>query len=142
MIILDTNVVSEPLKPAFDERVANWLDRQKARALYLTAITAAELLSGAEKLQPGRRRSELETKISAILNRFGEERILPFDLLAARFFGVLVLRARAAGVGIAPMDAQIAAIAASRGYVVATRDTAPFVAAGVPVLNPWDGPHA
>ncbi|MHB1304487.1 MAG: PIN domain-containing protein [Acidiphilium sp.] len=137
MIILDTNVVSEPLKPAASEAVIAWLDRQDPSSLYLTAITLAELLLGLELLPLGRRRSDLEARIGSLLNEFLPDRILPFDPMAARFHAPLSARARDAGRAISLADGQIAAIAAMRGYAVATRDTAPFIAAGVAVIDPW-----
>ena len=138
MIILDTNLISEPLKPAPEARVTQWLDGQRQEQLFLTVISAAELLAGVEQMPLGRKRSALEDKIATVLHRFGEKRILAFDLPAARAYAVLRARAREAGFGITAMDAQIAAIAASRGFAVATRDTVPFIAAGVKVINPWD----
>lgn len=115
-----------------------WLDRQDITTLYLTTVNLAELLLGIELLPLGLRRSKLEARIGDVLNAFGERRILAFDAQAARFFAVLVARARAAGYAIAVADGQIAAIAAAHGFAVATRDTTPFIAAGVPVIDPWN----
>jgi predicted nucleic acid-binding protein len=138
VIILDTNVLSEPMKADGNAAVAAWLDRQIVETLYLTTVNLAELLLGVELMPLGMRRSRLEARIGDVINAFGEARTLPFDAQAARFFAVLVGRARLAGHAIAVADAQIAAIAAAHGFSVATRDTAPFVAAGVPVINPWN----
>jgi hypothetical protein len=118
--------------------VAAWLDRQDIDTLYLTTINLAELLLGVELLPRGKRRSTLEARIGDVVNAFDGQRILSFDVRAARLFAILVARARAAGSAISVADGQIAAIAASHGYSVATRDTAPFIAAGVPIINPWE----
>jgi predicted nucleic acid-binding protein len=137
MIVLDTNVLSEPMRADGNPVVANWLDRQIVDTLYLTTVNLAELLLGIELMPLGTRRSRLEARIGEIIAVFGERRMLVFDARAARLFAVLVARARAAGHAIAVADGQIAAIAAAHGFSVATRDTAPFIAAGVPVIDPW-----
>jgi predicted nucleic acid-binding protein len=100
-------------------------------------VNLAELLLGIELLPLGLRRSKLKARIDKIVNVFGERRTLVFDARATRFVAVLVARARAAGYAIAVADGQIAAIAAAHGFSVATRDTAPFVAAGISVIDPW-----
>jgi predicted nucleic acid-binding protein len=138
MIVLDTNVLSEPMKTNGNTAVAAWLDHQVIENLYLTTINVAELLLGVELLPIGKRRSALEARIGEVINSFDGSRILPFDVQAARYFAILVARAQAVGCKIAVADGQIAAIAASRGFSVATRDTAPFIAAGIPVINPWN----
>lgn len=137
MIVLDTNVLSEPMRADGNPVVANWLDRQVVDTLYLTTVNLAELLLGIELMPFGVRRSRLEARLGEIIDVFGERRMLAFDARAARLFAVLVARARAGGHAIAVADGQIAAIAAAHGFSVATRDTAPFVAAGVPVIDPW-----
>lgn len=138
MIIVDTNVLSEPLRTDGNPAVVAWLDRQIADTLYLTTINLAELLLGIALMPLGWRRSRLEARIGEVISVFGERRILAFDVRAARLFAVLVARARAGGHAIAVADGQIAAIAAAHGFSVATRDTEPFIAAGVPVVDPWD----
>jgi len=138
MIVLDTNVLSEPMRPDGNPAVAAWLNRQRSETLYLTTVNLAELLLGVELLSLGQRRSRLEARIAEVVATFGDRRILGFDTQSARLFAVLVARARAAGHSIATADGQIAAIAAARGFSVATRDTAPFIAAGVPVIDPWN----
>ncbi len=138
MIVLDTNVLSEPMRADGNPAVAAWLDRQIADTLYLTTINLAELLLGLELMPLGLRRSGLEARIAEVINTFGERRTLVFDARVARLFAVMVARARAAGHAIAVADGQIAAIAAAHGFSVATRDTAPFIAAGIPVIDPWN----
>jgi toxin FitB len=137
MIILDTNVISEAMKLAPDTRVREWLDRQASDTLYLTAITQAELLFGVASLPSGKRKDRLAVLVSGFEILFAE-RILAFDSDAARHYGELAATARAAGRGFPTPDGYIAAIAASHGFAVATRDAAPFVAVGVAVIDPWN----
>lgn len=137
MIVLDTNVVSEPLRPAPAPQVLAWLDRQAPATLYLTAVNVAELLEGVARLPEGRCRAELEAALATRVLPLFAGRVLPFDEAAAFGFARLYARARAGGHALGLADAQIAAIAASRGFAVATRDAAPFVAAGVAVVDPW-----
>jgi toxin FitB len=138
MIVLDTNVVSEPMKSRGNPAVTAWLDRQVADTLYLTATSLSELLVGIELLPPGRRKSGLDAALAGLVAELFGSRILPFDQQAAMIYAPLIGRARAKGHAITVADGQIAAIAAARGFTVATRDTAPFLAAGVPVMNPWE----
>jgi predicted nucleic acid-binding protein len=138
MIVLDTNVVSEPMRARGNPAVTAWLDRQVADTLYLTATSLSELLVGIELLPPGRRKSGLDAALAGLVAELFGSRILPFDQQAAMIYASLVGRARAKGHAITAADGQIAAIAAARGFTVATRDTAPFLAAGVPVMNPWE----
>jgi predicted nucleic acid-binding protein len=136
MIILDTNVVSETLRRQPSPAVQTWLDEQIAETLYLTSVTLAELLYGVYALPAGRRRDELNRAVEGIAELYAA-RTLPFDARAARRHADLAARARAAGRGLPTPDAYIAAIAAASGFCVASRDTAPFEAAGVAVINPW-----
>lgn len=138
MIILDTNVVSEPMKPDGAPGVQAWLDEQLAETLYLTTISLSELLLGVEILPDGKRKEGLAAAVQASLMEVFGSRILPFDQQAATMYAKCVSRARASGRAISIADAQIAAIAAVHSFTVATRDTPPFVAAGVPVVNPWE----
>ena len=138
MIVLDTNVISEPMKPGADPAVQAWLDRQDAETLYLTATTLSELLFGMEALRAGRRKRGLAAAIEQLLDRLFGERILAFDRSAAVAYAAMVSRAAARGLAISVPDGQIAAVAAVHGFSVATRDTGPFRAAGVPVINPWE----
>jgi predicted nucleic acid-binding protein len=138
MIILDTNVVSEPLRPAPDPAVLAWLDRQQPATLYLTAVNVAELLAGVEALPVGKRRATLEAAIGGQVLSLFDGRILPFDLLAARAFARLNAAAQAAGQTIGFADCAIAAIAAAHGFAVATRNVRDFSATGVELINPWD----
>lgn len=137
MIVLDTNVISEGMRPWPDERVLTWLDRQEIADLWLTSIGAAELHAGIAKLGHGARRTALATEIGATLDDF-QGRILPFDAEAAFIYGELAgpLLAKKAHYGI--LDYQIAAIALLHGATIATRNTKDFIDTGVPLINPWD----
>ncbi len=136
MIVLDTNVISEPLKPRPNSSVIDWLDQQAVETLYITAVSFAELLVGIEMLPSGKRKTGLAASLEALLERLFGPRILPFDRAAATQYAQIFSRTRkSATISIA--DAQIAAIAALHGFSVATRDVDPFRAAGVAVINPW-----
>ncbi|MEW6486939.1 MAG: type II toxin-antitoxin system VapC family toxin [Thermodesulfobacteriota bacterium] len=137
MIVLDTNVVSEAMKPQPHPAVQTWLDAQAAETLYLSSVTLAELLFGIGTLPAGRRRDALAQVLEGLLELF-EDRVLAFDADAARHYAGLAVSARAAGKGLPTPDGYIAAIAAARGFTVATRDVAPFQAAGLAVINPWE----
>ena len=138
MIILDTNVVSEPLKPAPSQAVLDWLDRQAPETLYLTAVSLAELLAGIEALPKGRRRLELEQAMTAQILPLFEGRILPFDVKAAEAIGKVSAGAQAVDNTIGFADGAIAAIASAQGFALATRNVRHFKGAGVELMNPWD----
>lgn len=137
MIILDTNVVSEAMKPEPDPSVRAWLNKQSAETLYLSSITLAELLFGLAAMPNGKRRDMLSEALDGLMQLF-RDRVLPFDTNAARKYAELAAAARIAGCGFPVPDGYIAAIAASQGYRVASRDTMPFEAANVEVVNPWE----
>jgi predicted nucleic acid-binding protein len=137
MILLDTNVVSEPMRTKPDRNVLAWLDAQAAESLYLTTISLAELLLGIASLPTGKRRKALAAALEKQIVALFGERVVPFDISGAETYPGIVTRARRHGHLIAVADAQIAAIAASRRFIVATRDEAPFQAAGIPIINPW-----
>ena len=136
MIVLDTNVVSEAMKPEPHPAVRDWLNEQAAQTLYLSSVTLAELLFGIAALAQGRRKDRLTLALDGLLGLF-KDRVLPFDTDAARHYADLAVTARSAGRGFPTPDGYIAAIAASRGFIVASRDTAPYEAAQVTVINPW-----
>lgn len=136
MILLDTNVISEAIKPTPHPQVHDWLNRQFAETLFLSSITVAELVFGIGILPPGQRRTMLEARIDTLLDAF-EDRILPFDTLAARHYAGLAVTARAAGQGFPLPDGYIAAIAAAHDFAVASRDPSAFRASGLTVIDPW-----
>ncbi|MGF9562360.1 type II toxin-antitoxin system VapC family toxin [Neorhizobium sp. JUb45] len=137
MIILDTNVISEVAKTDAHHQVQAWIDRQQRRSLYATAISLGEIMFGIERLPEGHRKSALRQGMQQILQRYLAGRILSFDERAARIYGRIVAYASVHGKTVHIADGQIAAIAQAHHFTVATRDTAPFVAAGVSVINPW-----
>lgn len=136
MILVDTNVISEPLRMAPEIRVVEWIDAQPIETLYLSAITVAELRFGVASLPSGRRRTGLRDSLETRVLPMFAGRVLPFDLAASHAYGELMARAREVGLAIGASDGYIAATAAANGMVVATRDTAPFQAARVPFINP------
>jgi len=136
MIVLDTNVVSEVMKPSPHPAVRAWLNDQTAETLYLSSITLAELLFGISALPAGKRKDMLTQALDGLLGLF-RNRVLSFDPDAARYYAELATTAKAAGRGFPTPDGYIAAIAASHGFIVASRDTAPYEAAGISVINPW-----
>ena len=138
MIILDTNVVSEPLKPSPEPAVLDWLDRQAPETLYLTTVNLAELLAGIEALPQGRRRTKLHQALTAHMMPLFKGRILPFDEKAAEAFALINAGAKAAGNSMSFADGAIAAIASAHGFLLATRNVRDFKGAGVEVINPWD----
>lgn len=137
MILLDTNVISEPLKSAADLNVLAWIDAQIIETLYLSTISLAELRFGIAVLPDGKRRDTLTVSLERRVVPLFAGRILSFDEAASQAYATLRTRARAAGQAIAPADGYIAAIAASQGFAIATRDTSPFEAAKLTVINPW-----
>lgn len=137
MIILDTNVVSEALKPLSEPRVIDWMNDQLASTLYTTSVTLAEMLIGIELLPEGKRKQSLNMMLAEVSGRLFADRILPFEASAAKRMAEVNRLAVSKGYNIMFADCQIAAIAALHGFAVATRDEAPFRAAGVPIINPW-----
>ena len=137
MIVLDTNVVSEAMKPEPNHAVRAWLNDQSADTLYLSSVTLAELLFGIGALPAGKRKDMLAQALDGLMLLF-RDRVLPFDADAARQYAELAVTAKTSGRGFPTPDGYIAAIAASRGFIVASRDTAPYEAAGIPVINPWE----
>jgi predicted nucleic acid-binding protein len=136
MIVLDTNVVSEAMKPEPNPAVRAWLNNQVAETLYLSSVTLAELLFGIGALPVGKRKDMLAQALDGLMGLF-RDRVLPFDADAARHYAELAVIAKAGGRGFPTPDGYIAAITVSRGFIVASRDTAPYEAAGVQFINPW-----
>jgi toxin FitB len=138
VIVLDTNVISEPLKPSADPVAVAWLDGQPKESLYLCAPVLMEVMLGIALLPAGRRKGAFAAAAQTLLANYFADRFLPFEREAAVTYASLVSRASAKGLAVSVADGQIAAIAAIHGLAVATRDTAPFLAAGVSVINPWE----
>lgn len=137
MIVLDTNVMSEMLNPAPDASVEAWLAAQPPASIFTTAITQAEIFFGLRLLPDGKRRTELEAAIRPIFTEDFEDRVLSFDPQAAEIYARIAVVRRQAGRPISQFDAQIAAIALSRGAALATRNVADFAGIGLTIRNPW-----
>jgi len=137
MILVDTNVISEPMRDVSNNRVIKWIDAQAVETLFLSAISVAEVRFGIAVLPSGKRRERLHDRLVADLLPLFAGRILPFDLAASNAYAKLMAHARSAGKTIFGADGYIAAIAASNGFSIATRNASPFEAAGLTVINPW-----
>ncbi|AHF87935.1 type II toxin-antitoxin system VapC family toxin [Rhizobium sp. 25PS6] len=137
MIVLDTNVISELLTPAPNVGVIEWLGAQHPLSVFTTAITEAEILYGLRLLPHGRRRNDLEAAVLPIFNEDMSGRVLPFDRDAADVYAIIATDRRKAGRPISQFDAQIAAIAISRGASLATRNVSDFEGIGLQIINPW-----
>ena len=138
MIILDTNVLSELMRPKPSGRVTAWVRKQPATDLFTTSITEAEIFYGIELLPQGKRREGL---LVAAESMFAEDlagRIFAFESDAARFFAAIAAQCYALGRPISHADAQIAAIARMRGATLATRNIADFKDCGIEVIDPWN----
>ncbi|MBV9993156.1 MAG: type II toxin-antitoxin system VapC family toxin [Alphaproteobacteria bacterium] len=137
MIILDTNVLSEPARPRPSEAVIGWLNAQARADVFTTAVTEAEILLRVELMPAGRRRNTLTEQVRRTFDEDFHGRVLPFDSVAARAYATLVASRQKAGKPLQDADAQIAAIALSRGASVATRNVGHFSGCGLDIINPW-----
>lgn len=139
MIVVDTNVISEPMRPAGNPNVERWLDSEMAAGrLFLASTSLGELLSGMGRMPLGKRRAELEIKLELELRTRFRRRVLAFDEAAARAYALITERARTRGIAVSIADGQIAAIAETNDMIVATRDVKPFRGVGLRVINPWE----
>jgi hypothetical protein len=139
MIILDTNVISELMRPRPCPQVVGWVAKQAATELATTSITEAEVLYGIEVLKKSKRRDQLLAAAEAMFAEDFAGRIFAFDSDAARNFAEIAAGRRALGRPISHPDAQIAAIAKTRGAILATRNGADFADCGLDVIDPWNG---
>ncbi len=137
MIILDTNVVSELMRPIPSSKVLDWVAGQVSQNLYLSTVSQAELPYGIEILPPGGRRDRLLEAVEAMLREDFERRILPFDSAAPQAYPVIAAARRAAGRPINHADCQIAAIARCRAVSVAMRGADDFEGTGIELINLW-----
>lgn len=137
MILLDTNVISEPLRPSPQARVAEWIDAQPLETLYLSTMTVAELRAGVALMPAGKRRAALHECLEERVLPMFAGRVLPFDMACTNAYAELMARVRTAGSGIETADACIAAVALANRFIVATRDKNPFLAIGLTVIDPW-----
>jgi len=137
MIILDTNVLSEAVRPQPDEAVMRWLRFTPGDDLFTTAITEGEMRYGAARLPAGRNRREREAQIERIFAVRFAGCVLPFDTRAAQVFPNVILSMQRQRRSHSFPDAQIAAIALAHGAAVATRNVEHFEHTGVQIINPW-----
>jgi predicted nucleic acid-binding protein len=136
VIVLDTNVVSELMRPNPDATVIAWLRRQPPHQLATTAVTVAELQFGIARLPKGRRSTTLARKLSQTLGAFPEQ-ILAFEAQAAAAYGTIAAAHEKTGWPMAALDAEIAAICHVRSAMLATRNVKDFDGCGVTTINPW-----
>jgi predicted nucleic acid-binding protein len=135
MILLDTNVLSELMRPEPDAVVLQWMAAQ-TDALYVTALSYAEILFGIELLPKGRRRQRLGEQAAAMFAEDFAGRILGFDHATAPAYAAIAAKRQKAGQRVSPIDGMIAAIAHVHGATIVTRD-GDFSGCGVPLINPW-----
>lgn len=139
-VLLDTNVVSELLRPAPNPAVESGVADHAAADLHFSAVGEAELCYGVALLPAGRRRDALASVVEAILREDFEDRVLPFDSRAAREYADIAASRRTAGRPVAPADCQIAAIARSRDLMIATRNVRDFADMEIELVDPWAAP--
>jgi len=140
VIVLDTNVISEMMRPTPNPTVATWLSAQPASSLFTTTVNQAEILYGLKLMPSTRRRSLLQAAVADMFATDLAGRILSFDHAAAQAYAEIAAARRKAGRPIAQFDAQIAAIAWSRDASVATRNATDFEGCGIGVIDPWREP--
>lgn len=138
MIILDTNIISEMMKPEPLSKVVSWLDQQEAIHLYVTTVSIAEISYGLNVLPDGKKRSSLTDAFHKTISLAFESRIINFDIDAAYLYGKIMADRRRLGRPLSVPDGQIAAIAISNGYSVATRNINDFIDCQVNVINPFE----
>lgn len=137
MIILDTNVLSELMKPRPSAAVVRWTAAHHATSLHTTSVTQAEILHGILLLPKGKRRDDLESAATAMFAEDFAGRILPFGSEEAGMYAEIASDRSRAGRPISHFDAQIAAIARAHRAELATRNIADFAGCGVTLLDPW-----
>ena len=137
MVVLDTNVVSELMRDDPHADVLVWLDERPTRELFVTAVTEAEVWTGIAFLPEGKRRSGIAEAADRAFRGLFAGRVLPFDSDAARAYAEIAAARRAAGRPVSQADAQIAAIARSRGMALATRNIRDFASTGIDLVDPW-----
>jgi toxin FitB len=137
VIVLDTNVVSELMRQVPNDEVVRWVDRYPADEVFITAVTAAELAYGVERMPDGQRKTALAVKVSELLTEDLQGQVLPFDGVAAVYYGEIAAAREEQGSPISMADAQIAAICRRFAGCLATRNIKDFVDTGIAQLNPW-----
>jgi toxin FitB len=137
MIVLDTNVISELMRPDAEPRVARWVNQMPRAQLFTTAVCRAEIMTGIAQEPPGRRRDQLAEAADRVFRTDLPGRVLPFDAAAADEYAEIFPHRRRIGRPAKPLDTMIAAIARSHGAIVATRNVADFTDCGIELINPW-----
>lgn len=137
MIVLDTNVLSEFMRPQPDERVVAWLNRQSRSNLFTTAVTRGEMLYGVMILPDGQRKTRLQQEVTAIFAVDMAGRVLPYDEAAADAHAAIAAARRTQGRPVGQSDVMIAGIARSHGATLATRNVRDFEGCGIPLVDPW-----
>lgn len=140
MFILDTNIISELMKPSPDKSLVAWLDRQVTQNLFITSISVAEIHYGLGILAAGQRRSKLEKAFNAVIDTAFNHRVLKFDKDTAKLYGVIMSGRKRLGKPMSAMDGQIAAITQSYTYALVTRNTRDFLECDITLLNPFNNP--
>jgi predicted nucleic acid-binding protein len=137
MILLDTNVISEAMRPSPEPAVMAWLKSQNRAELWTCTIVVAEIYSGLDLMSTGKRQRQLFERAELMFGEFFGARILAFDLPAARAYGAVLKARQSQGLPIDEMDALLAATALANGAALATRNVAHFQSCGIHILNPW-----
>ena len=137
MIVVDTNVISELMRPRPDSAVVNWVRRRDQREFYTTSVTLAEIRYGIARLDAGRRKESYTSAADEIFANF-DEHVLPFDRVAAVQYAAVVSARDRAGLPINGFDAQIAAICLAQGATLATRNVKDFTGIGIEIIDPWN----
>lgn len=137
MIVIDTNVVSELMRPSPAPAVRNWVRARGGRELFTTSITLAEIRYGIERLPDGRRKDLMRITAEDLFTAFADQ-ILPFDAAAAARYASIVTRREGAGLPIDGFDAQIASICHAHDAALATRNIKDFRGTGVALVDPWN----
>lgn len=138
MIVLDTNVISEMMRPQPNIGVVNWIDDQEQSQIYMTSVSLGETLYGIERLPTGRRKRELSAYFAILLEERFRSRILRFDEVSAREYAVVAAKREHIGRRLGTADAQIAAICLANHATLATRNVSDFEETGVRLINPWE----
>lgn len=138
MIVLDTNVVSELMRPEPQTSVLEWVDAQDASELWLCSVVVSELLYGVARLPEGQRKQRFAQALAAMLDEDFEGRVLPFDVVAAVSYAELLAKREQQGQPMAMADAQIAATCLAHGASLATRNTRDFAGSGLKLIDPFE----
>jgi predicted nucleic acid-binding protein len=137
VIVIDTNVISEVMKPSPSLAVLEWLNQQNSNSLFVSTITLGEIEYGLRILPAGKRRHDLKERFEQFMFQAFRQRILVFDEAASRSYGEVMGHRKELGSPMSIPDGQIAAIARSKGFAIATRNTSDFEECGVDLFNPF-----